>query len=157
MKLSDYPVLDIDKKLFNWSKVKNKLVLIVNVASKCGYAKQYEQLEYLYKKYKNKGFIIVAFPCRQFMFQEFDDNNKIKEFCSTKYNVTFPIMDLTNVVGSNISPLYKQLITEHPWSPKAKAVKWNFEKFFVKNDEIIGRFESKCEPNDLEEFIKNNL
>lgn len=69
-------VLDIDKKLFDWSKIKNKLVLIVNVASKCGYAKQYEQLEYLYQKYKNKGFVIIAFPCRQFMFQEFDDNNK---------------------------------------------------------------------------------
>lgn len=155
--LKEFNVLDIDKKEFDWSITDNKLIMIVNVASKCGYTKQYSQLQKLYEKYKDQGLIILGFPCRQFMFQEFDDNEKIKEFCSLNYNVTFPMMDIINVVGSKIDPLYKHLIHAHPWTPRAKAVKWNFEKFFIKNNKVIGRYKSEEEPFSFEDFIKNNL
>ncbi len=145
---------DIDGNIVKFEKYKNKIILIVNVASKCGYTKQYEGLEKLFKKYKDKDFLILGFPCRQFAFEEFNDESKIKEFCSTKYNVTFEMFSITSVKGKNISPLYKYLISNF----KNENVKWNFEKFLInKKGEIVERFMSNFEPEEIEKFIKSEI
>lgn len=104
MVIYDFVVNDIDKKQVKLSKYHNKVLLIVNVASKCGNTKQYSELEELYQKYKEKDFCILGFPCSQFLFQEFNDNEKIKAFCSSKYNVTFDLFDRINVRGVQDCP-----------------------------------------------------
>ena len=106
MNLYDFKMKNIDGEEIDFSKYKNKVVLIVNVASKCGFAKQYKELEELNQKYKEEGLCILGFPSDQFK-QEFKDVNDIKTFCSTKYNVTFEIFATLKVKGDEISPLYK--------------------------------------------------
>lgn len=159
MTIYNFKLLDINNNEVLLSQYKNKVILIVNVASKCGFTKQYEQLEQLYQKYKDKDFIILGFPCRQFFFQEFENNEQIKRFCSTKYNVTFPLFSIIDVRGKNQSELYKYLIENKPYSQRGKAIRWNFEKFLIdKNGNIVNRYESKFEPleiiNDIEKLIK---
>lgn len=138
-------VKDIDGKDVNLSDYKNKVLLIVNVASFCGYTKQYAGLQDLYENYKDKGFEILAFPCNQFGNQEPGTNEEIKNFCSSKYNVTFRLFDKIDVNGNNKSPLYA-LLTDNPVTGKGD-IKWNFEKFIVgKNGKIVARFPSSVEP-----------
>lgn len=138
-------VKDIDGKEVNLSDYKNKVLLIVNVASFCGYTKQYAGLQDLYENYKDKGFEILAFPCNQFGNQEPGTNEEIKNFCSSKYNVTFRLFDKIDVNGNNKSPLYA-LLTDNPVTGKGD-IKWNFEKFIVgKNGKIVARFPSSVEP-----------
>ncbi|AFH50561.1 Glutathione peroxidase [Ignavibacterium album JCM 16511] len=138
-------VKDIDGKEVNLSDYKDKVLLIVNVASFCGYTKQYAGLQDLYETYKDKGFEILAFPCNQFGNQEPGSNEEIKNFCSSKYNVTFRLFDKIDVNGNNKSPLYA-ILTDNPVTGKGD-IKWNFEKFVVgKNGKIIARFPSSVEP-----------
>lgn len=138
-------VKDIDGKEVNLSDYKNKVLLIVNVASFCGYTKQYSGLQDLYENYKEKGFEILAFPCNQFGNQEPGTNEEIKNFCSSKYNVTFRLFDKIDVNGNNKSPLYA-LLTDNPVTGKGD-IKWNFEKFVIgKNGKIVARFPSSVEP-----------
>jgi glutathione peroxidase len=123
--------------------------LIVNVASKCGYTPQYEGLEAIYNKYKEKGFEILAFPCNDFGGQEPGTNEEIKTFCSSKYNVTFKLFDKIKVLGDERSPLYARLINNNV--TEKGDVKWNFEKFLVdKNGNIVSRFRSKVKPESEE-------
>lgn len=127
----DFKVTDIDGKPFDLSTLKGKKVLVVNVASKCGYTKQYAELEELYLKYKNQNFVVVGFPANNFMGQEPGTNAEIKEFCSTKFNVTFPMMSKISVKGDDIDPLYAWL-TDKKQNTKVDApVKWNFQKFMI--------------------------
>jgi len=146
--ISDLSVTDMDGKEVKLSDYKGKVLMIVNVASKCGYTKQYTGLEEIYKKYKDRGFEILAFPCNDFGGQEPGSNDEIRTFCESKYNVTFPLFDKIAVLGDNKSPLYQRL-TEN--SEPTGDIDWNFEKFIIdKNGDIAARFKSKVEPESEE-------
>jgi glutathione peroxidase len=146
------PVKDIDKKETSLNVYKGKVLLIVNVASKCGFTPQYTALEATYEKFKDQGLVILGFPCNQFGSQEPGTNEEIKQFCSSKYSVTFPLFDKIEVNGANRHPLYTMLAGSD--SPVAGNIKWNFTKFLVGRDgKIISRFESKTTP-DSAEIIK---
>ncbi len=126
-------------------------MLIVNVASKCGFTPQYEGLEAVYEKYKDQGFVIVGFPANNFMAQEPGTNEEIKTFCSTKYNVKFPLYSKISVKGEDKAPLY-QFLTDTSANPKTGGeIKWNFTKFLVdRNGKVIARFESPVKPDSPE-------
>ena len=142
-------VKDINGKPVNLSDYKGKILLIVNVASYCGYTKQYAGLEEIYKKYKDKGFEILAFPCNQFGEQEPGTNEEIKNFCSSKFDVTFKLFDKIDVNGKDKSPLYS-ILTDNEVTGKAD-IKWNFEKFLIdKNGNVVARYTSKVEPKSEE-------
>jgi len=142
-------VKDIDGKSVNLSDYKGKVLLIVNVASYCGYTKQYAGLEEIYKEYKDKGFEILAFPCNQFGQQEPGTNEEIKNFCSSKFDVSFRLFDKIDVNGKDKSPLYS-VLTDNEVTGKAD-IKWNFEKFLVdKNGNVVARYSSKVEPASKE-------
>jgi glutathione peroxidase len=143
--ISKISVKDIDGKSVSLSDFKGKVLLIVNVASYCGYTKQYAGLEEIYKKYKDKGFEILAFPCNQFGEQEPGTNEEIKNFCSSKFDVTFKLFDKIDVNGKSKSPLYS-ILTDNEVTGKAD-IKWNFEKLLIdKNGNIVERFPTKIEP-----------
>ena len=136
------------------SSFKGKVVLLVNVASKCGYTPQYAGLEKLYETYKDKGFVIVGVPANNFGAQEPGTNEEIKTFCSRTYNVTFPMMSKVSVKGSDKTPLY-QYLTDASANPKTGGeIKWNFTKFLIdKKGNIAARFESAVTP-DSTDMIK---
>ena len=143
--ISSICVKDIDGKTVNLADYKGKVLLIVNVASYCGYTKQYSGLEEIYKEYKSKGFEILAFPCNQFGEQEPGTNEEIKKFCSSKFDVTFKLFDKIDVNSKNKSPLYS-VLTDNEVTGKSD-IKWNFEKFLIaKNGNVINRFPSSVEP-----------
>jgi glutathione peroxidase len=124
-----------------------KTVLVVNVASRCGMTPQYTQLEELQKQYAGRGFTVIGFPCNQFLGQEPGSTEEIKEFCSTTYGVTFPLMNKTRVNGIRKHPLYAALTREPDGNGKAGAVGWNFEKFVIAPDGEVTRFRSKTKPD----------
>jgi glutathione peroxidase len=143
------PVKDIDHKDTSLGAYQGKVLLVVNVASKCGFTPQYKALEAVYEKYKDKGLVIVGFPCNQFGGQEPGSNEEIKLFCTTKYNVTFPLFDKIDVNGANRSPLYIALAGSG--SPFPGDIKWNFTKFLIGRDgTILNRFPSKTTPDSPE-------
>jgi glutathione peroxidase len=144
-KINDITVLDMNNKEVKLSDYNGKVLLIVNVASECGYTRQYAGLQEVYEKYNPQGFEILAFPCNDFGGQEPGTNEQIQNFCSSKYNVTFKLFDKIKVLGKDKSPLYERLINN---SVTEKGdVKWNFEKFLISKDgKIVGRYRSKVEP-----------
>jgi glutathione peroxidase len=125
----------------------DRTLLVVNVASKCGNTPQYTKLEELQKQYADQGFTVIGFPCNQFMGQEPGSAEEIKEFCSTTYGVTFPIMDKTRVNGIRKHPLYAALTREPDRNGKAGKVSWNFEKFVIAPDGTVSRFRPKTQPD----------
>ena len=129
--LYDFKATTIDGAPFDFSSLKGKKVLIVNVASKCGYTPQYAQLEELYTKYSAKNFVIIGFPANNFMSQEPGTNAEIKEFCTSKYNVTFPMMAKISVKGKDMDPLYQWLTDKAQNGIVDAPVKWNFQKFMI--------------------------
>jgi glutathione peroxidase len=147
--IHEIAVKDIDGKDTTLGAYKGKVLLIVNVASKCGYTPQYQGLETVYEKYKGKGLTVLGFPCNQFGQQEPGTNEEIKQFCSSKYNVTFPMFDKIDVNGPNRHPLYVALAGDQ--SPYPGNIKWNFSKFLIGRDgKIIKRFDSKAAPESPE-------
>ncbi|MDD4554106.1 MAG: glutathione peroxidase [Bacteroidales bacterium] len=135
----DFKVTAIDGKPFDISTLKGKKVLVVNVASKCGYTPQYEQLEALYQKYGSGNFTIIGFPANNFLGQEPGTNAEIIGFCTTKYGVTFPMMSKISVKGKDIDPLYKWLTTKSLNGVLDAPVKWNFQKFMIdENGNLVG-------------------
>ena len=145
----DVPVKDIDGKATDLSAYKGKVILIVNVASKCGFTPQYTALEATYKKYSDHGFVILGFPCNQFGAQEPGSDEEIKQFCTSKYAVTFPMFDKLEVNGANRHPLYVLLAGDT--SPFPGNIKWNFTKFIIgKDGKILNRFDSKVKPGSPE-------
>ena len=143
------PLKDIDGKSTSLKAYEGKVLLIVNVASKCGYTPQYAGLEALQEKYKNKGFVVLGFPCNQFGGQEPGTNEEIKQFCSSKYQVTFPLFDKIEVNGPNRHSLYVLLAGEG--SPFPGDIKWNFNKFLIgRGGKILKRFDSKVKPDSAE-------
>jgi len=142
-------VKDIDHKDTTLGDYKGKVLLVVNVASKCGYTKQYTGLEAIYEKYKDKGLVVLGFPCNQFGAQEPGANEEIKQFCSLKFSVTFPLFDKIEVNGPNRAPLYVALAGKE--SPYPGDIKWNFTKFLIGRDgKILHRFDSKTTPESPE-------
>ena len=145
----DFTVQDINGKDAKLSQYKGKVVMIVNVASRCGFTPQYEQLEAVYKKYADKGFVILGFPANNFGAQEPGSNEEIQTFCKSKFGVTFPMMSKISVVGDDKAPLYK-FLTEKPTAGDfAGEIGWNFSKFIVdRNGNLIARYNSKVKPDD---------
>jgi glutathione peroxidase len=142
----EFTMNSIDGQPLPLSNFKGKVLLIVNVASFCGFTPQYEQLEAVYEKYKDQGFVIAGFPANNFGAQEPGTNEEIKTFCSRKYNVKFPIYSKISVKGPDKAPLY-QYLTE----TSGGEIKWNFTKFLVdRNGKIIARFESPVKPDSPE-------
>lgn len=129
--LHDFVVKDINGEEFDLVSLKGKKVLVVNVASKCGLTPQYEDLQALYDKYKNKNFVIIGFPANNFMGQEPGTNSEILEFCTLNYGVTFPMMDKISVKGKDQAPLYKWLTNKSENGKLDQEVTWNFQKFMV--------------------------
>lgn len=147
--LQEIPLKDIDGKDTSLKAYDGKVVLVVNVASKCGLTPQYKSLEALYRKYKDQGLVIVGFPCNDFAAQEPGTAEEIKTFCSTKYDVTFPLMAKLHVKGPEQHPLYLQLTGKDAKFPG--DVEWNFGKFLVARDgTVIQRFHSKTAPDSAE-------
>ena len=147
--IQDIPLKDIDGKDTSLKPYQGKVVLIVNVASRCGYTPQYKGLEAVYEKYKDKGLVVLGFPCNQFGAQEPGTAQEIKEFCSSKYNVTFPMFSKIDVNGPNRHPLYIALAGKD--SPFPGDIKWNFSKFLVGRDgKILHRFEPGTTPESPE-------
>lgn len=138
---------DIDGKPTSLNAYKGKVVLVVNVASKCGLTPQYTALEATFKKYQDKGFVIVGFPCNDFLSQEPGTAEEIKTFCSTKYDVTFPLMEKLHVKGPQQHPLYAALTGKDATFPG--DIEWNFGKFLVDRDgKVIQRFKPTVKPDD---------
>ncbi len=143
----DLTVESIEGKPQPLSAYKGQVLLIVNTASKCGFTKQYAQLQPLYEKYKEKGFAVLGFPANNFMGQEPGTNEEIQQFCTTKFNVTFPMFGKISVKGKDIHPLYAWL-TAHP---NGAPVSWNFNKFLIGRDgNLIAHFGSRTEPDAAE-------
>ena len=149
----DLEVKDIDLNLIKMSKFKGKTLLIVNVASACGFTPQYTGLQSLYEKYKDKGLEILAFPCNQFGAQEKGTNNDIKNFCDDKYSISFPLFDKIEVKGENASPLFVMLM-----KAAGREIKWNFTKFLINKDgEFVRGFGTQKTPEEIEEHIMEAL
>ena len=147
--LYDIPVKDIDGKPTTLSAYKGKVLLIVNVASHCGFTPQYAGLEAIYQKYEAQGLVVCGFPCNQFLSQEPGTDAEIKQFCTSKYNVTFPMFSKLEVNGANRHPLYVALAGAD--SPFPGNIKWNFTKFLIGRDgKILNRFDSKVKPDSPE-------
>jgi glutathione peroxidase len=142
----DPAVKDIDGKDTSLKAYQGKVLLIVNVASKCGFTPQYKALEATHEKYKDKGFAVLGFPCNQFGSQEPGTDEELKQFCSSTYSVTFPLFDKIDVNGPQRHPLYATLAGEG--SPFPGDIKWNFTKFLIGRDgKIIKRFDSRTTPD----------
>lgn len=143
----DFQVQDIDGKPVDLTKYKGEVVLIVNTASQCGLTPQYKGLEAIYEKYKKQGFEVLAFPANEFGKQEPGTNSEIKTFCSSKYNVSFPLFSKIVVKGDGIHPLYQFLTGKESNRKYAGEIKWNFTKFLVnRKGEVIARFEPVVTP-----------
>lgn len=145
----DFTLKDIDGNDVKLDKYKGKVLMIVNTASRCGYTPQYEGLQKIYEQYKDRGFVVLGFPANNFMGQEPGTEKEIKEFCTLKYNVTFPMFSKISVTGTDQHPLYGYL-TNKATNPEFPGdISWNFNKFLLdKNGKIVGRFGTKDKPED---------
>jgi glutathione peroxidase len=152
MHITEIPVTTIDGEETTLAPHKGKVMMIVNVASRCGFSPQYEKLEQLQKKYGKDGFTVLGFPSNQFL-QELGNNDAIKEYCSTTWGITFPMYDRVRLNGKNAHPLYAELTKTADSAGSSGKVAWNFEKFLVTPDGKVHRFRSKVEP-DAPQIIK---
>ncbi|MEY2410815.1 MAG: glutathione peroxidase [Verrucomicrobiota bacterium] len=147
--LTSIPLKDINGKETSLKDYSGKVLLVVNVASRCGFTPQYTTLESTYRKFKDKGLVVLGFPSNDFGAQEPGTNDEIKQFCSSKYDVTFPMFDKLHVKGAEQHPLYAALTGKD--SPAPGPVKWNFGKFLIGRDgKIIQRWDSKVTPDSKE-------
>ncbi|MBS0514129.1 MAG: glutathione peroxidase [Proteobacteria bacterium] len=150
----DFSAKDIDGKQQSLAAYKGKAMLVVNVASKCGFTPQYTGLEALYEKLKDKGLVVLGFPCDQFGHQEPGDEAEIKNFCSLTYDVKFPLFSKIDVNGANADPLYKYLKHEAKGLLGSESIKWNFTKFLVdKNGKVVKRYAPTDTPESIEKEI----
>ena len=146
----DFTVNDIGGKPRSLAEWRGKTLLIVNVASKCGFTPQYRGLETLWQDQRDEGLVVMGFPCNQFGHQEPDDESEIKKFCSTQYDVTFPMFSKVNVNGDHADPLYKWLKSEGKGILGSEAIKWNFTKFLVDAEgQVVKRYASTDTPQKI--------
>ena len=144
-----FKVKDLSGKTFDFASLKGKKILIVNTASKCGYTPQYEQLEVIYNKYKNRNFVIVGFPANNFGSQEPGTNAEIATFCKANYGVTFPMMSKISVKGSDMNEVYQFLTKKAKNGLKDSNVEWNFQKYLVnEKGQLEQVYKSGVQPND---------
>ena len=156
--LHDLEVKTIDGKAKKLSAYAGKTLLVVNVASKCGFTPQYAGLEALWRKYEGRGLVVLGFPCDQFGHQEPGDEEEIRSFCSLKYEVTFPMFSKVEVNGDGAHPLYRLLKKAAPGLLGTEAIKWNFTKFLVEGDGAkVTRFAPNETPESLEKEIEKAL
>lgn len=157
-KFYDFKVKDNKGADFDFAELKGKVVLVVNTASKCGFTKQYSELESVYEKYKEKGLVVIGFPCNQFGHQEPGSAEDIASFCKLNFGVSFPLMAKIDVNGSNASPVYVWLKDEKPGVLGFKGIKWNFEKFLVdKEGKVYQRYSSMKTPESISPDIEKLL
>ncbi|HEY2752914.1 glutathione peroxidase [Phenylobacterium sp.] len=155
MSIYDFTAETLDGKPAPISAYRGKVVLVVNTASKCGFTPQYEGLEELYRKYRDRGFVVLGFPCNQFGAQEPGDASEIANFCSLTYEVDFPMMQKIDVNGPGAHPLYAYLKKARPGILGTAGIKWNFTKFLVdRNGEAVERFAPNVEPKALDRAIE---
>ena len=153
--LTAIPVTRPDGSTADLSPHKGKVMLIVNVASKCGFTPQYEGLEALQREYGKRGFTVLGFPCNQFGAQEPGDAAEIASFCKLTYDVSFPLMGKIDVNGDHAAPLYRHLKDEAPGLLGSKAIKWNFTKFLVdRSGKVVKRYPPQAKPQDLARDIE---
>jgi glutathione peroxidase len=153
-----FEVTDSQDKPYDLSQHMGKVVLIVNVASKCGFTPQYSGLEKIYQKYRDHGFLILGFPCNQFGFQEPGTNSEIQSFCSLNYEVSFPVLAKVDVNGGTASPVFQWLKQSAPGVLGTEAIKWNFTKFLVgKDGKVIARYSPQTKPEDIASDIEKAL
>ena len=146
----DFTMKSIDGDDVKLDIYSGKVLLLVNVASKCGYTSQYRGLESLYRKYNEQGLVVMGFPANNFFWQEPGTNEEIKTFCTTKYNVTFPMFAKISVKGGKIHPLYKFLTSKQTNPEFGGGISWNFNKFLVdRSGKLVARFSSKDEPESV--------
>jgi len=154
MTIYDFEAKTIDGSTQKLDAYKGKALLIVNVASKCGFTPQYTGLEALHKKLKDRGFNVLGFPCDQFGHQEPGNEEEIRNFCSLTYDVSFPMFSKIEVNGDNAHPLYKYLKQEKPGVLGTTGIKWNFTKFLVdKNGNVVKRYAPTDKPEDIEKDV----
>ncbi|PIC00229.1 glutathione peroxidase [Caulobacter sp. X] len=155
MSVYDYSAKTLDGQDVSLADYRGQVLLIVNTASKCGFTPQYEGLEALYKTYKDRGFMVLAFPCNQFGAQEPGNAEEIASFCSLTYDVTFPVMSKIDVNGADAHPLYRYLKKEQKGLLGTEAIKWNFTKFLIgKDGEVVERFAPTVKPEDLKVAVE---
>ncbi|HWC34717.1 MAG TPA: glutathione peroxidase [Mycobacteriales bacterium] len=151
MSIYDISLTTLDGKPASLAEHAGEVMLAVNVASKCGYTPQYEALQRLHETYAEQGFAVLGFPCNQFLFQESGSAEKIADFCSTTYGVSFPMFAKIKVNGRGRHPLYSELTKAPDSTGKAGRVKWNFEKFLInRQGEVVGRFRTPVKPDSPE-------
>lgn len=152
--LYDIPVTTIDGEAATLARYRGKALLIVNVASRCGFTPQYKGLEALYRKYKDGGFAVLGFPCNQFGRQEPGSGKEIRKFCDEYYGVTFPLFAKIDVNGRNAHPLYRYLKSAKKGLLGRETIAWNFTKFLVaKNGEVLRRYGSRRKPEEIEKDV----
>jgi glutathione peroxidase len=153
--LTAIPVKAADASTTDLSSHKGEVMLIVNVASQCGFTPQYEGLEALQRKYGDRGFTVVGFPCNQFGAQEPGNAEEIATFCKLNYDVSFPLMGKIDVNGDDAAPIYKHLKDEAPGLLGSKAIKWNFTKFLVdRSGKVVKRYAPQTKPEELTRDIE---
>jgi glutathione peroxidase len=152
MSIYDYSFINNAGETVEMSQFRDKVILIVNVASKCGLTSQYAALESLYKKYKEKGLEIIGFPCNQFAGQEPGSDEEIKDFCQTNFDVTFTLASKIDVNGEDAHPIYKYLKNI---STDNADIRWNFEKFLIFKNEAVRNFDPQVAPEELEKIIQD--
>jgi len=145
----------IDGQAYSLDKYRGQVVLVVNTASKCGFTPQYTGLQELYDHFKDRGFVVLGFPCNQFGAQEPGSEAEIQSFCSLNHGVTFPLHAKVDVNGSNTHPLFKRLKKDAPGFMGSEAIKWNFTKFLIdKNGKVQKRYGSKDAPSSIADDIE---
>jgi len=158
MNIYEIPVTTIDGTATTLASYRGHPMLIVNVASKCGFTPQYRGLEALYRENKDRGLVVLGFPCDQFGHQEPGDEAEIKRFCTTRYEVTFPMFAKIKVNGPDTHPLYQLLKAERAGVLGTESIKWNFTKFLVGPDgAVLKRYPSKTTPNEIEVDLSSLL
>jgi glutathione peroxidase len=150
----DIDIITIDGERISLSRYKGRPLLIVNVASRCGYTPQYAGLEDLYRRYQDKGLVILGFPCNQFGHQEPGSDADVKQFCSEKYDVTFPMFSKVDVKGEHAHPLYRYLTSKKKGIFGRSAIPWNFGKFLVNAEgEVVRRYSARDTPAAIEKDL----
>lgn len=154
----NFKVTDSKGQPFDFAELKDEVVLVVNTASKCGFTPQFEGLESLYKQYKDKGLVVIGFPCNQFMNQDPASDSEISSFCQLNYGVSFPIMKKIDVNGDNAAPIYQWLKSQKSGLLGLTRIKWNFEKFLIdRKGKVVNRYASTKKPEDLKKDIEKLL
>jgi glutathione peroxidase len=154
----DFSVTSIEGQSVNLSTYKDKVLLIVNTASQCGFTPQYQGLQALYEKYADKGLVILGFPCNQFGQQEPGTASEIQSFCETRFGVKFPLFEKVDVNGKDAHPLFQYLTKAAPGLLGSESVKWNFTKFLVdRSGKKIERYASMAKPEDIDKAIQKLL